>query len=238
SPKIQSKIVIECDQLDLEFKKAQEIIEKESTSRNELYHKIYNSDLPLKTIEQISIDTDYGINEGMNTKDIGYKIFRMNEIINGYMYDNGEMKHVDITKEEFKKYKLESGDILFNRTNSIEHVGKTGLFNLKGEYCFASYLIRIKVNVKKAYPEYINYIMNSNNFQTIAKSKASKSINQANINATKMKAIKIPVPEDLNTQKAYNKEFKIYETKINKAQSIIDGIKKSKEEIIIKYLQK
>lgn len=238
SPKIQSKIVVECDQLDLEFKKAQKIIEKESTSRNELYHKIYNSDLPLKTIEQISIDTDYGINEGMNTKNIGYKIFRMNEIINGYMYDNGEMKHVDITKEEFKKYKLESGDILFNRTNSIEHVGKTGLFNLKGEYCFASYLIRIKINVKKAYPEYVNHIMNSNNFQTFAKSKASKSINQANINATKMKAIKIPVPDDLNTQKAYNKEFKIYEAKINKAQSIIDGIKKNKEEIIIKYLQK
>lgn len=92
----------------------------------------------------------YGINEAMNTDNVGYKIFRMNEIINKEMFDNGSMKYANISETEFLKYKLKKGDILFNRTNSIEHVGKTGIFLLDGDYCYASYLIRVVVNQELA----------------------------------------------------------------------------------------
>ena len=49
--------------------------------------------------------------------------------------DNGSMKFANISAEEFSKYKLNKGDLLFIRSNgSLEHIGKVGLFDLDGDY--------------------------------------------------------------------------------------------------------
>ncbi len=128
--------------------------------------------------------TQYGLSEKMNENGNGFKIFRMGEVQNGQLVDTGMMKYADITKDEFEKYKLYSGDVLFNRTNSYELVGKTGIFNLDGDYCFASYLVRLNFDRKKMTPGFLNHFMNSSIFQEKIKQKASRSINQANINAT------------------------------------------------------
>src|SRR4030065_2890997 len=101
----------------------------------------------------------------MNEAGIGYKIFRMNEIAQGRMVDNGAMKCADISAEEFAKYKLNRGDVLFNRTNSIEHVGKTGLFDLDGDYCFSSYLVRVVPDTSKVLPLFLTLMMNSKVFK-------------------------------------------------------------------------
>ncbi|WP_032139179.1 restriction endonuclease subunit S domain-containing protein [Rickettsia tamurae] len=50
-----------------------------------------------------------------------------------------DIKYVKIDKETFRQFKLNKGDILFNRTNSFELVGKTSIFEAESEYCFASY---------------------------------------------------------------------------------------------------
>ena len=140
-----------------------------------------------------------GISEKMNTEGLGFKTFRMNELIEGFAFDNREMKYSNISEKEFKKYKLEKGDLLFNRTNSFEHVGRTGIFDLDGDYCFASYLIRLQVNRKKVDPYFLNFFMNTSAFQSGIKQFASRAIGQANINATSLKSYKIPLP-DLPTQ--------------------------------------
>jgi len=233
---IQKKIVRACQTIDKEQEAAEKIISDERKNISTLYQTIYSRGLPTKTIDKISLDVQYGINDSMNTKKTGYKIFRMNEIVNGYMIDNGEMKYVDIPDEEFKKYKLEKGDILFNRTNSIEHVGKTGLFNLDGDYCYASYLIRIKIDPNFAIPEYVNYLMNSDQFQSYAKSQAAKSINQANINATKMKNISIPVPNDLKEQKKLIMQFRASEERIINARKLIQEIPSRKSKALKGFL--
>lgn len=146
-------------------------------------------------------ETQYGLSEAMNEDGKGYRIFRMGEVQDGRLHDTGRMKFANITKGEFEKYKLYSGDVLFNRTNSFELVGKTGLFDLAGDYCFASYLVRVKPNRTKILPGYLNYFMNSARFQTSVKQKASKSINQANINATILSDELIEFPEKLSEQK-------------------------------------
>ena len=128
--------------------------------------------------------TQYGLSEPMNEEGEGFKIFRMGELQDGRLIDTGRMKFVDIDRAEFEKYKLRAGDVLFNRTNSFELVGKTGIFALSGDYCFASYLVRVLPNPKTMLSEFLNYLMNSGEFQRSVKQKASKSINQANINAT------------------------------------------------------
>jgi restriction endonuclease S subunit len=116
------------------------------------------------------------------------------------------MKTADIPREEFEKYKLIPGDLLFNRTNSFEQVGRTGIFDLEGEYCFASYLIRLTIDRGKADPRYVNAFMNSESFQTGIKQFASRAIGQSNINAKSLSGYAIPLPP-LETQRQFATEI-------------------------------
>jgi restriction endonuclease S subunit len=138
----------------------------------------------------------------MNEDGEGYKIFRMGELQDGRLIDTGCMKFADIDRAEFEKYRLRPGDILFNRTNSFELVGKTGLFDLPGDYCFASYLVRAVLDPEVMLPAFLNYFMNSERFQISVKRKASRSINQANINATILADETVIFPESFEEQSA------------------------------------
>ncbi len=128
---VQTQIVAECEAVDGEVKKAKVTIAEAEKQISDKVADVYQSGFDFKEIGAISLGVQYGINEAMNESGVGYKIFRMNEIISGKMNDNGKMKYADISADEFEKYKLKHGDILFNRTNSIEHVGKTGIFYSK-----------------------------------------------------------------------------------------------------------
>jgi type I restriction enzyme S subunit len=146
--------------------------------------------------------TQYGLSEPMNEEGHGFKIFRMGEVQDGQLIDTGQMKFADIPRSEFDKYKLRSGDVLFNRTNSFELVGKTGIFQqLSGDYCFASYLVRVLPDRKILLPEFLNYFMNTRLFQASVKTKASKSINQANINATILSNEMVRFPDSVSEQR-------------------------------------
>ncbi|MBK7415981.1 MAG: restriction endonuclease subunit S [Dechloromonas sp.] len=186
-------------------------------------------------IDKIALAVQYGLSEKMNEGGVGCKIFRMNEIIGGRMFDGGAMKCADISADEFAKYRLKRGDVLFNRTNSIEHVGKTGLFDLAGDYCFASYLVRVVPDTAKVLSLFLTLMMNSKIFQQEAKGKASKSINQANINATIMRNIKVPVPA-LPVQTQVVSEVLALEQTIAKAQAIIAAAPARKQAIMQRYL--
>jgi type I restriction enzyme S subunit len=69
-----------------------------------------------------------------------------------------------------------------------------------GDYCFASYLVRVQYDKTRLTPEFLNYQMNSGRFQSSVKRKASRSINQANINATILSNEYIVVPNSLKEQ--------------------------------------
>ncbi len=129
-----------------------------------------------------------------------YPILRMNSIIGGYVVAE-KLQYVDITLELFKKFSLEQGDILFNRTNSIDLVGKTGIFNLTGEYTFASYLIRLRTNKRKLNPEFLNLYLNIESSQERLKTLATRGVSQSNISGSRLKTLCIPLPPDLDEQK-------------------------------------
>jgi len=139
-------------------------------------------------------EVQYGSSIKSTDSEDGYRTFRMNELIDGYAVDNGSMKRTVIQECEFNRYKLYKGDVLFNRTNSYEHVGRTGVFLLDGDYIFASYLLRISVDSKKVKPLFLNTLMNSSWFQTDIKRYATKAVGQANINATSLSNFEIPLP--------------------------------------------
>lgn len=136
----------------------------------------------------------YGISLAMNEESNGFPIYRMNEI--SEMLCNDQIaKHVEISSEEAEPFILHDRDILFNRTNSQELVGRTGLFKpfSNETRVFASYLIRLKTQSGILQPEFLVAFLNSNRGVLDIKRRARISINQSNVNAEEVKAIRIPL---------------------------------------------
>lgn len=102
----------------------------------------------------------YGTSEKANTNNDGVAVIRMNNILDGEL-DLGNLKHIRLPKKEIAKLLLKDDDILFNRTNSKELVGKCAVFHSQGEYIFASYIIRIRADSSKANPDFLSYVVNS-----------------------------------------------------------------------------
>lgn len=232
----QQTVVAECEAVDAEAAAAQASLAAAVAEMENRVDAIYASQVPQIEIDQLAHAVQYGLSEQMNEIGIGYKIFGMNEIIQRRMFDGGSMKRADISAEEFAKYKLNRGDVLFNRTNgSIDHVGKTGLFNLDGDYCFASYLMRVVPDTSKMLPLYLTLMMNSKIFRQEAIGKAVRSAGQNNINATKMRQIKVPVLPLAEQQKLVA-EIEVLERSIAEAQAIITAAPARKQAIMQRYL--
>ncbi|GAC31713.1 restriction endonuclease subunit S [Paraglaciecola polaris] len=94
---------------------------------------------------------------------------------------------------EIDKYKLLPGDVLFNRTNSPELVGKTSIYRGEREAIYAGYLIRILCK-KNLNAEYLNYLLNSPDAKDYCYRVKSDGVSQSNINAQKLKAFPLSIP--------------------------------------------
>ena len=188
-------------------------------------HIAIDPDWPMVRLGEVCERLQYGLSARLNTKEIGYKTFRMNELIDGKCVDSGNMKCCGISAEDFAKYRLVPGDILFNRTNSFEHVGRTGVFDLDGDYCFASYLIRLSVSEDAANTFYVNAFMNTEAFQTGIKQYATRAIGQSNINAKSLGVYRIPVPP-LTTQSRIVAEIEAEQALVNANRELIERFEK------------
>ena len=151
----------------------------------------------VKSIDEISDFVQYGLN--ISSSDNGQiPMLRMNNIVNGEMSDS-PLVYVNLNDQLLQQYELEAGDILFNRTNSMDLVGKVGVFRLIGKYVFASYLIRVRVS-KENNPYYINLALNSYPIQCSLRSKATPAVSQANINSKSLRYTQIFKPKKKDEQ--------------------------------------
>jgi len=109
---------------------------------------------------------------------------------------NGRISYSDLVftsdEEEIAKYSLKEGDLLFNRCNSIEHVGKTGIYRNEMPAIFAGYLVRIRPVLMSA--DYLNFVMQSSYYWKYCASVRSDAVGQSNINAEKIKQFRFPLP--------------------------------------------
>ena len=141
------------------------------------------------------MSSQYGISIEMNTDSVGYPIYRMNEIHN-MLCDLNVDKYADISHEEYTNFALNSGDVLFNRTNSFEWVGRTGIYYKTGDddkRVFASYLVRFNPTEETILPEYLCAYLNCKYGVWDIKRRARQSINQTNVNPEEVKEIEIPL---------------------------------------------
>jgi type I restriction enzyme S subunit len=133
---------------------------------------------------------DYGISESVGIEGkIG--VLRMGDIAKGEInYDKiGFVDNVD------NDLILSKDDLLFNRTNSLDQIGKVAIFrdNFSSPVSFASYLVRMRCN-DSVIPEYLNYLLNSLPILTWARSEALPAIGQANLNPNRYSYVSIPRP--------------------------------------------
>ena len=109
------------------------------------------------------------------------------------VFDPGALKTLPLTKE-IESLLLEDGDLLFNRTNSPELVGKAAVFHGEAPTSFASYLIRVRLDPDVAEPNFVNYWINSAWGRLWARHAKTDGVSQSNINGTKLSLMPLPLP--------------------------------------------
>ena len=105
--------------------------------------------------------------------------------------------------KEIKKYPLEYNDLLFNRTNSKELVGKVAIYKGEIPAIYAGYLVRLHPLLVNA--DYLNYVMQSQYYWIYCQNVRSDAIGQSNINAEKLKRFMFPLPPLQEQRKIVNK---------------------------------
>lgn len=168
------------------------------------------------TLGDVIIECKYGTSKKANTSEEGCPIIRMGNIQDGRL-DTADIKHIDLPSKERKKYLLREGDILINRTNSLELVGKSAVFSsLPGDWVYASYLIRMRVDPDKALPHYVNAVINSRLGREYIYRTARRAIGMVNINAQEIKRMPLPLP-------SLDEQEKLIE-KINESAPFVDEL--------------
>jgi len=144
------------------------------------------------SIGDVALNTQYGLSVRGNPSG-AYPILRMNCQEDGKVHYR-DLQFVELDTETFEAFRVKPGDLLFNRTNSIDLVGRMAIVEDDRPAVFASYLVRLTVNDHRCDPRFLNYFMNWPATQTEIKKLASRAVGQANINATKLKTVRFPLP--------------------------------------------
>jgi type I restriction enzyme S subunit len=135
----------------------------------------------------------YGTSAKTTPDPHGVPVLRMGNIVDGHL-DIHDLKYLRAAHAEFPELLLEDGDVLFNRTNSPELVGKAAVYKGVPSPCsFASYLIRVHVG-PDLLPEFLVHSLNGSFGRRWIADVVSQQVGQANVNGSKLKAFRIPVP--------------------------------------------
>lgn len=148
----------------------------------------------MERVGDLILMCEYGTSRKASETGQGIPILRMNNVRTDGSLDLSDLKTVELAEAERAKFRLEEGDVLFNRTNSRELVGKTGLWDGRFEAVAASYFIRVRFDPDREHPQHFTTFMNLPFMKQQLRKIARGAVGQANINAQELKAIQIPVP--------------------------------------------
>jgi len=156
--------------------------------------KVKEGELPKRwkwvTLGDVCSNVEYG--SATKSKKSGkVPVLRMGNIQKG-VFDWDDLVYTD-DDEEIKKYLLKKNDVLFNRTNSAEWVGKTAIYKGERPAIFAGYLIRINRIESLIDANYLTYFLNTHFAKNYGNTVRSFGVNQSNINGTKLKTYPIPL---------------------------------------------
>lgn len=186
------------------------------------------------TIRDLVSEVRYGSSRKAADGDTGqYPYLRMNNITYSGELDLSDTKTIDIPDEELPKCTVRRGDVLFNRTNSKELVGKTCVYNRDEMMVLAGFIVRVRVN-DRILPEILSAFLNTDFSKQMLLAMCKAAIGQANINAQELQNIGIYIPP-LEKQK----EFVAFKDQVDKSkfeiQQSLEKLETLKKALMQKY---
>lgn len=137
---------------------------------------------------------EYGLSLAMNDEEIGVPMFKMDDISHTFLFSD-TVRYAEVSESEEKRFKCKVDDVFFNRVNSEEFVGRTGIFKDSSlNAVFASYLIRLQPKKELVLPQFLNIFLNSKYGQKQIDRYKRRAVNQANVNAQELQEFFIPIP--------------------------------------------
>jgi type I restriction enzyme S subunit len=233
--------------LDEAKEKAQAVVDSFETRKAAILHKAFTGELTAKwreehgvrmeswekkSVGELCISLKYGTAKKSDASG-NVVVLRMGNL------QQGEIDWSDLAysndPDDIEKYKLFSGDVLFNRTNSAALVGKTAIYRGEHPAIYAGYLIKLDYDHDKIIGDYFNYALNTLDAKKYCNSVKTDGVNQSNINAKKIGAYSFNVPsipeqEKIVSviQKLLSKEQQAKEA----AEAVLDQIDLMKKSIL------
>ena len=184
-------------------KERTDLVRRKEIRREDALAPIQPGEMPFEVVPSwtwarigdVVLFTQYGTSQKSNPSDHGIPVLTMGNIQDGLVVSNNE-KRIPDTSEELPALYLRKFDLLYNRTNSAELVGKTGIYLDENDTTtFASYLIRLRPSLTSSNPQFLNTAMNTTQFrETQILPLIKKQTGQANVNGTALKNMLIPLP--------------------------------------------
>ncbi len=160
-------------------------------------------------------------------------ILRMGNIQDGVVQLD-DLKYVNLPDEVLATYRVRRGDVLFNRTNSQELVGKVGIYRSDEPAVFASYLIRLNPQLERVDPYFLGHVLNSYPTQCRIKRYATPGVQQVNVNATNLGRVLIPVPSGIDGLAEQREIVAVLEeasTKVQRYAEVLSSLRELKRSL-------
>jgi type I restriction enzyme S subunit len=180
-----------------------ELVKKKEIRREDPLDPIESAEMPFDVpalwvwsrIGEAVLFTQYGTSQRSNPSEKGIPVLTMGNVRDGLVVWGNE-KRIPETSEDLPALYLRKFDLLYNRTNSAELVGKTGIYlGDDGMRTFASYLIRLRPSLLSSNPRFLNILMNTPECrETQIVPLIKKQTGQANVNGTSLKNMLVPLP--------------------------------------------
>lgn len=195
---IQLAIVSELDKINELIRLKKEQLKDYDNLAQSIFYEMFGDPVEnekgweVKKIGDVCTDIRYGTSKPACENGC-YKYLRMCNITDDGFLNLSNLKTIDIPDDEIEKCIVRHGDILFNRTNSIELVGKTCMFDNSEPMVIAGYIIRVRLN-ERLLPVVLARMFNLVSIKKKLRSIAKGAVNQANINSKELASIRIPLP--------------------------------------------
>ena len=144
-------------------------------------------------VDEVLEWSQYGTSQKFSSSPPGYPILGMANITEDGRVSLSPRNFVDLSPETFEELKLRSGDVIFNRTNSTDLVGKTACWRLKRDAVLASYLVRLRLK-SNVLPEFFVALLNTRYFKSLFQERCKKAVGQSNISPTLLREFRLYVP--------------------------------------------
>lgn len=189
---------------------------------------INNLNWESKQIKNVVNEVKYGTSKP-SVENGKYKYLRMNNLTYDGRFDLTDLKFISLDNDELEKCVVRKGDVLFNRTNSLDLIGKTAEFDFNEDMVIAGYIIRIRLK-ETIVPKFFSMYMNTDEMKLHLRTIAKGAVNQANINAQELQEIPIYLPpielqnQFVNFVRQVDKSREAVKKSLEKTQQLYDSL--------------